>query len=60
MRSNGEFTYLAGDIAYHEDKRERGYDRFIDVWGADHHGHVGADAGRVGGARRRSGPARAA
>ena len=40
MRSNGEFTYLAGDIAYHEDKRERGYDRFIDVWGADHHGHV--------------------
>ncbi len=40
MRSNGEFTYLAGDIAYHQDKRERGYDRFIDVWGADHHGHV--------------------
>jgi arginyl-tRNA synthetase len=31
---------MAADIAYHEDKRERGYDRVIDVWGADHHGHV--------------------
>jgi arginyl-tRNA synthetase len=41
MRSNGEFTYFAGDIAYHEDKRERGYDRAIDVWGADHHGYMG-------------------
>jgi arginyl-tRNA synthetase len=40
MRSNGEFTYFAADIAYHEDKRERGYDRAIAVWGADHHGHV--------------------
>jgi arginyl-tRNA synthetase len=39
-RSTGEYTYLAADIAYHEDKRERGYDRVIDVWGADHHGHV--------------------
>jgi arginyl-tRNA synthetase len=40
VRSNGEFTYLASDIAYHEDKRERGFDRLIDVWGADHHGYV--------------------
>ncbi len=40
MRSNGEFTYLAADIAYHADKLERGYDRAIDIWGADHHGHV--------------------
>jgi arginyl-tRNA synthetase len=40
MRTSGEFTYLAGDIAYHEHKRERGFDRVIDVWGADHHGHV--------------------
>ncbi len=40
MRSSGEPTYLAADIAYHEDKRERGYHRVIDVWGADHHGHV--------------------
>ena len=39
-RSTGEYTYLAADIAYHEDKRERGYDRVIDIWGADHHGHV--------------------
>jgi arginyl-tRNA synthetase len=39
-RSDGEETYLASDIAYHEDKRERGFDRIIDVWGADHHGHV--------------------
>ena len=40
MRSNGEFTYLAADIAYHADKLKRGYDRAIDIWGADHHGHV--------------------
>jgi arginyl-tRNA synthetase len=41
MRSSGEFTYFASDIAYHEDKLRRGYDRAIDVWGADHHGYVG-------------------
>src|SRR5271163_3091941 len=41
VRSNGEHTYFASDIAYHQDKRERGYDRQIDVWGADHHGYVG-------------------
>jgi arginyl-tRNA synthetase len=40
-RSDGEPTYFASDIAYHEDKRERGFDRLIAVWGADHHGHVG-------------------
>jgi arginyl-tRNA synthetase len=40
VRSNGEHTYFASDIAYHEDKRERGFDRLIDVWGADHHGYV--------------------
>ena len=39
-RSSGEPSYLASDIAYHLDKRERGFDRLIDVWGADHHGHV--------------------
>jgi arginyl-tRNA synthetase len=39
-RSSGEHTYLASDIAYHQHKRERGYDRLIDVWGADHHGYV--------------------
>jgi arginyl-tRNA synthetase len=40
VRSNGEHTYFASDIAYHQDKRERGFDRQIDVWGADHHGYV--------------------
>jgi arginyl-tRNA synthetase len=39
-RSSGELTYFASDIAYHEEKRSRGYDRLIDVLGADHHGHV--------------------
>ena len=40
VRSSGEDTYFATDIAYHQLRRERGYDREIDVWGADHHGHV--------------------
>jgi arginyl-tRNA synthetase len=41
VRSNGEHTYFASDIAYHQERRERGWEREIDVWGADHHGHVG-------------------
>jgi len=40
VRSSGEHTYFASDIAYHQDKRERGFARQIDVWGADHHGYV--------------------
>ena len=40
VRSTGEHTYFASDVAYHEDKRERGFERQIDVWGADHHGYV--------------------
>ncbi len=40
MRSSGELTYFAADIAYHTDKLARGYDRAIDVLGADHHGYV--------------------
>jgi arginyl-tRNA synthetase len=40
VRSTGEHTYFASDIAYHQDKRERGFDRLVDVWGADHHGYV--------------------
>jgi len=40
MRSTGEPTYFAADIPYHADKLERGYDRVIDVLGADHHGYV--------------------
>ena len=39
-RSDGEHTYFATDIAYHQDKRERGFERQIDVWGADHHGYM--------------------
>lgn len=40
-KSNGDYTYLAGDIAYHRDKfLIRGFDRVINVWGADHHGQV--------------------
>jgi arginyl-tRNA synthetase len=41
VKSNGDSTYLAGDIAYHRDKfLVRGFDRVINVWGADHHGQV--------------------
>jgi arginyl-tRNA synthetase len=39
-RSTGEHTYFAADVAYHENKRERAFDRVIDVFGADHHGYV--------------------
>ncbi len=40
-RSNGFYTYFAADIAYHRNKLEtRGFDRAINIWGADHHGHV--------------------
>ena len=40
-RANGHYTYFAADIAYHRDKfLKRGFDRVIDVWGADHHGHA--------------------
>ncbi len=40
VRSSGEHTYFASDIAYHQAKRERGFERQIDVWGADHHGYL--------------------
>jgi arginyl-tRNA synthetase len=40
QRSTGEPSYFASDIAYHLNKVERGFERLIDVWGADHHGHV--------------------
>jgi arginyl-tRNA synthetase len=40
VKSDGEFTYLLPDIAYHRDKYARGFDLLIDVWGADHHGYV--------------------
>ncbi len=40
IRENGQMTYFASDIAYHQNKFERGFDYLIDVWGADHHGYV--------------------
>ncbi|AOV15797.1 arginine--tRNA ligase [Acidihalobacter aeolianus] len=40
QRDNGQTTYFASDIAYHMDKLDRGFERVIDVWGADHHGYV--------------------
>ena len=40
VKSDGEYTYLLPDIAYHRDKLARGFELLIDVWGADHHGHV--------------------
>ncbi len=57
VRDNGQFTYFASDIAYHNNKLERGFDHLINIWGADHHGYVarvkaamialGADAERL-------------
>ncbi len=40
VRDNGNHTYFASDIAYHLEKFERGYDKVINVWGADHHGYI--------------------
>ena len=40
VRSNGRTTYFASDIAYHQEKYSRGFDKVIDVWGADHHGYI--------------------
>lgn len=57
VRDNGQMTYFASDIAYHCNKLERGFDRIINIWGADHHGYIprvkaaiqalGADASRL-------------
>ncbi len=40
VRSNGRTTYFASDIAYHQEKYSRGFDKVVDVWGADHHGYI--------------------
>jgi len=40
VRDDGRPTYLAGDIIYHNQKLERGYDHYINIWGADHHGYI--------------------
>ncbi|HKL01721.1 MAG TPA: arginine--tRNA ligase [Desulfotignum sp.] len=46
-RSNGMTTYFASDIAYHQEKFERGFHRVIDVWGADHHGYINRMAASI-------------
>ena len=40
QRDNGLYTYFASDIAYHLNKYERGFERLINIWGADHHGYI--------------------
>jgi len=47
VRSNGQTTYFASDIAYHQEKYERGFERVIDVWGADHHGYIPRVSGAI-------------
>jgi arginyl-tRNA synthetase len=47
QRENGLYTYFASDIAYHLNKYERGYDRIIDIWGADHHGYIARVKGAI-------------
>ena len=48
IRDNGQATYFASDIAYHMDKFNRGYQRLIDIWGADHHGYVARVKAAIG------------
>ena len=40
IKADGDYTYFAADIAYHKNKFDRGFDRVINIWGADHHGYV--------------------
>jgi len=40
IKKDGSFTYILPDIAYHEDKIQRGFDTLINIWGADHHGYI--------------------
>lgn len=40
IKNDGSFTYILPDIAYHEDKIQRGFDTLINIWGADHHGYI--------------------
>ncbi|WP_415033823.1 arginine--tRNA ligase [Azonexus sp.] len=47
QRENGLYTYFASDIAYHLNKFERGFDKIINIWGADHHGYIPRVAGAV-------------
>lgn len=41
VKSDGTYTYVTADIAYHHDKLKRGYTKLIDIWGPDHHGYIG-------------------
>lgn len=41
VKSDGSYTYVTADIAYHHDKLKRGYTKLIDIWGPDHHGYIG-------------------
>lgn len=40
IKQNGELTYFMSDVAYHYNKKQRGYDLLLDIWGADHHGYI--------------------
>ncbi|PAD25641.1 arginine--tRNA ligase [Niallia circulans] len=40
IKNDGSFTYLLPDIAYHKDKLDRGFEKLINIWGADHHGYI--------------------
>ncbi|MBS4206830.1 arginine--tRNA ligase [Bacillus sp. FJAT-50079] len=40
IKNDGTYTYLTPDIAYHQDKYERGFEKLINIWGADHHGYI--------------------
>lgn len=40
IKNDGSYTYLTPDIAYHKDKLERGFEKLINIWGADHHGYI--------------------
>lgn len=40
IKANGEYTYFMSDVAYHYNKLERGFDKLINIWGADHHGYI--------------------
>ena len=47
QRENGLYTYFASDIAYHLNKFERGFDKVINIWGADHHGYISRVTGAI-------------
>jgi len=47
QRDNGQYTYFASDIAYHLNKFQRGFDKVVNVWGADHHGYIARVTGAL-------------